>query len=546
MADLEQPDLRQGLLSEEYELQQTENGSYSRTTTSPYPISQFPSHQPRHSLSTALLRTWRIIGRLILDLAGLIPSLLLVRRRKKSTFGKASRFESPSTATTKDLCSLRRLLGLAKTIIVLVFALQILVGILWPSYTRPPKRYRELDQAVTKTGHGNANAEKVFIAAAITDSNGDLVGSDWGRNLVSLINILGPENCYLSIYANGGPDGKKELDALRQELDCDNEVVFEGHVDLSQLPHVILPDGSKRIKRLALLAEVRNRALRPLATLSTRFDKLLYVNDVVFHPVDATNLLFSTHVDANGRAHYRAACAVDFINPFKFYDTFASRDLEGYSMGIPFYPWFSNAGKGESRQDVLQQTDAVRVRSCWGGMVAFDAQFFQPSNRSLPADLVNRFRVPTDLFWDASECCLIHADIQIVPSRDSRDSGIYMNPYVRVAYDSKTLSWLGFTRRFERSYSLVHNILNHLVGLPWFNSRRTESAGEIVQDEVWISPSLSEKQDQSKGQNGHFQKIDRVADSGGFCGRRQLSVLRIEQKKGEKYYEPIPVPHGRK
>ena len=56
---------------------------------------------------------------------------------------------------------------------------------------------------------------------------------------------------------------------------------------------------------------------------------------------------------------------MDFINPFKFYGTFASRDLEGYSMGLPIYPWFSSAGKAQSRQDVLDQKDAVRVRSCW-------------------------------------------------------------------------------------------------------------------------------------------------------------------------------------
>ncbi|KAL9617666.1 MAG: hypothetical protein Q9160_007541 [Pyrenula sp. 1 TL-2023] len=541
MDGLEQLDLRQGLLSEEYELQQTENNSL-RTTTSAYFTSQFPDRRSRRSLFTALPRTWRITGQLISNLAQSIPSPLSFGRRRRRTFDETSRFESPSVATINDLCSSRRLLGLAKIIMVLVLAIQILAGIFWPSYTRPPERYRALDQAIMRTGRGNANTEKVFIAAAITDSNGDLVGGDWGRNLVSLINILGPENCYLSIYANGGRGGKKALDVLRQKVDCDNKIVFEEHVDLSQLPHIVLPDGSKRIKRLALLAEVRNRALRPLASLSTQFDKLLYVNDVVFRPVDAVNLLFSTHVDTNGRAHYRAACAVDFINPFKFYDTFASRDLEGYSMGIPFYPWFSNSGKGESRKDVLQQTDAVRVRSCWGGMVAFDARFFQPSSRSLTADLVNRFRVSTDLFWDASECCLIMADIQIVPSREWRDSGIYMNPYIRVAYDSRTLSWLGFTRRFERSYSLIHNILNHLVGLPWFNPRRMESAGEIIQDSVWTSPSSSGNEDQSKSENGSFEKIERVADPGGFCGRRKLFVLRIDRKEGEKYYEPVPVP----
>lgn len=93
------------------------------------------------------------------------------------------------------------------------------------------------------------------------------------------------------------------------------------------------------MKRIAFLAEVRNRALRPLeADPLMRFDKLLFINDVIFDPIDAVQLLFSTNIDASGRAQYGAACAVDFINTFKFYDTFATRDFEGYAMGIPFFP----------------------------------------------------------------------------------------------------------------------------------------------------------------------------------------------------------------
>jgi hypothetical protein len=141
-----------------------------------------------------------------------------------------------------------------------------------------------------------------------------------------------------------------------------------------------MPTGEKRTKRIAFLAEVRNRALRPLAAEGAgRFDKLLYINDVMFKPVDAINLLFSTNVDASGRSQHGAVCAVDFINAFKIYDRFATRDFEGYDMGIPFYPWFTDAGGGSSRQDVFDQKDAVRVRACWGGMTAFEAKWFVES-----------------------------------------------------------------------------------------------------------------------------------------------------------------------
>ena len=195
---------------------------------------------------------------------------------------------------------------------------------------------------------------------------------------------------------------------------------------------------------------------------------------MIFDPIDALQLLFSTHANDQGKADYLAACAVDFINPFKYYDIFASRDIEGYSMGVPFFPWFSSAGKGLSRKDVLDGTDVVRVESCWGGVVAFDAPFFQTmesreaitnktseQKRSISgrSDTLSgqplRFRAGLDLFWEASECCLIHDDLQkMSPVPKQHDGvGIFMNPFVRVAYASRTLWWLSTTRRFERLYS---------------------------------------------------------------------------------------------
>jgi hypothetical protein len=112
-------------------------------------------------------------------------------------------------------------------------------------------------------------------------------------------------------------------------------------------------------------------------------------------------------------------CAVDFINAFKFYDYFATRDLEGYEMGMQFFPWFADVGDAASRQDVMSQKDAVRVRSCWGGMTAFEASWFQKPLVSKPVSGKTsttrvatipssplRFRYEEDPFWEASEVCI--------------------------------------------------------------------------------------------------------------------------------------------
>ncbi|GKZ67222.1 hypothetical protein AnigIFM50267_001489 [Aspergillus niger] len=446
----------------------------------------------------------------------------------------------------------RRICNYFYAVIGIIFLLIVLTSIFRPSYTRPPPHYLSLRNAVsqsTKSGRGNIRNEKVFIAASLYDPDGELARGHWGDSVLELIDLLGEDNVFLSIYENdSGRDGESALQELADRTTCQKSIVFEQHLDLADLPTVAVPGGSRRIKRIEYLAEVRNRALRPLDDQpGVRYDKLLYLNDVAFNPVDALQLLFSTNATDDGVAQYRAACAVDFINPFKFYDTYATRDLQGFGVGVPFFPWFTSAGQGQSRQDVLAQKDAVRVRSCWGGMVAFDARFFQHgttlSAMGMQPQLSEedkspaRFRASHDTFWEASECCLIHADIQ-KPQPDPEkitDTGIYINPYVRVAYDTRTLSWLGTTRRFEKLYSWIHDILNQFIGMPWFNPRRTEVPGQISQEKVWIP-------DEQGDGNGSFQLVDRVAGKDGFCGRPGLQVIIEHRKEGQKGYEEIEVP----
>jgi hypothetical protein len=423
-----------------------------------------------------------------------------------------------------------------------LFALVLLATAFFPSYSRPPPHYDALRDAVnnsTAPGRGNPRNEKIFIAASLYDRGGGIAGGQWGKDVLRLIDLLGEKNVFLSIYENdSGPAGAGALLDLEAQVPCNKSIVFEDNLDLDSLPSVTVPGGSKRVRRIEYLAEVRNRALRPLdAHPEVVFDKLLYLNDIVFDPIDALQLLFSTHVDDNGIAKYRAACAVDFINPFKFYDTYATRDLQGYGMGLPFFPWFSNAGDGLSRKDVLSGTDSVRVRSCWGGMVAFDAQYFQFQTAGPARNETLRFRASDDAHWEGSECCLIQADLQDVPinPEEIMDTGIYMNPFVRVAYDSSTLSWLGLTRRPERLYSFVHKFLNPLVGLPRFNPRRNEVLGQRVTETVFIP-------DGNNDGGGSFQEVKRIASNDGFCGRPGLQVIVENRKEGQAGWESIPIP----
>lgn len=417
--------------------------------------------------------------------------------------------------------------------------------------------------------------ETVYIAANIVNEN--LIRGEWGRSLVGLVDLIGKDRVFVSVY--GGP--KAALQELEDMLDCEYSIVSEEELpmDVDHLPHINLPTtGEAKIKRIAYLASARNQALAPLDTMDRRFDKLLFLNDVFFSPAEAARLLWGTNV-INGKAEYRAVCATDFAASWKYYDTFATRDLEGYSLGLPIYPWFSGAGNAQSRSDVLSGKDAVRVKSCWGGMVAFDATYFQSASLSLgevnqtrtqheeeKVQLPLRFRSEPDPFYDSSECCLIHADLAALPrllpstnngpSYQADDLGIYMNPYVRVTYDSQTRSYIGFAKRFERLFAIPQAIITKLVHLPVHNARRKEEAGDIIDDYTWYSnrteatrggselehksprrskPTLEEWQSK-----GHWEEVQRVASRGGFCAVRQLLVHKEGPlEDGERNWENI-------
>ncbi|KUJ19515.1 uncharacterized protein LY89DRAFT_548849, partial [Mollisia scopiformis] len=235
---------------------------------------------------------------------------------------------------------------------------------------------------------------------------------------------------------------------------------------------------------------------------------------------------------------YKAVCAADFVASWKFYDTFATRDAEGYSIGVPLFPWFTAEGEAVTRNDVLAGKDAVRVKSCWGGMVAFDGRYFQGGN-TLEAEGISagqhaesqnsskekgkkvdgvgipelplRFRSEAEPFWDSSECCLIHSDIISLPSfpplassstlapkkEDEYDTGIYMNPYVRTAYSASAHRHIWLAKRFERLFSPLQRMLNYFARMPRFNYRRAEKEGQLVQDKLWISVHSNMTEEQS-------------------------------------------------
>ncbi|KAB8437441.1 hypothetical protein FH972_025119 [Carpinus fangiana] len=480
-----------------------------------------------------------------------------------------------------------------------------------PSYAKFPPQYTALRQTIEASndpGRANPSDQRVFIAASLYDPDGKILRGAWANSVLRLIDLLGPQNTHLSIYeSDSGPEGEQAMAEFGSRIHSPKTLRVSPHVPVDGAPTINLPDGSVGIKRIEYLSRARNIALRPLDS-EGQFDKILYLNDIYFDPVEAAQLIFLTNSQpydqpSKERSNYRAACATDFDNPFKFYDTLATRDLEGYSMGVPIFPFFTFSGGSESRKDVMAQTDAVRVKSCWGGMSAFDARYFQ---RRRPKELLSspqaakesdqdaemartregvvRFRSVPELDREYSECCLIHADLTAAPvigtlplrrdadsvSEKQMDTGIFMNPYIRTAYDEWTFDHLWVGRRLERMLAPIQGWINAYAGLPYFNDRQAVQAGESDVRTVWVTKQSSlsvvkgseeefkdedlhavdgeeQKEETETLQSradatGHWVRMSISTRPGGFCAAGNLQVKRLDPAPGQSTWATFAVP----
>ncbi|EKV12140.1 hypothetical protein PDIG_33290 [Penicillium digitatum PHI26] len=143
--------------------------------------------------------------------------------------------------------------------------------------------------------HRPQNKERIYIAS-IHWNNELVLRSHWSKALTQLVLELHPENVFISMYESGSYDNTK--DALR-ELDWKLERMrVPRNITISPVTHedematpvredgwIRTPNGKKRPRRVPYLARIRNLSLLPLQDLARQgitFDKILFLNDVVF------------------------------------------------------------------------------------------------------------------------------------------------------------------------------------------------------------------------------------------------------------------------
>ncbi|KAK4218612.1 glycosyltransferase [Rhypophila decipiens] len=273
-----------------------------------------------------------------------------------------------------------------------------------------------------------------FFLASLHWNNERILRSNWNQQVLDLVDKLGPDNVFVSVYEGGSWDDTKgalrELDAKLEKTGVAKQITLDKatHADvMAEQPEpgngwVQMPDGETKLRRIPYLSRLRNLSLKPLLDMAengTTFDYVLFLGDVVFTVGDVIALLNTNH------GNFAAACSIDFSKPPLYYDTFALRDSGGHETATQTWPYFRSH---KSRKAMLYGAP-VPVRSCWNGLVAMPTFAFTGTNglkfRGIPDSLAQHH-------LEGSECCLIHAD-----NPASRTRGVFLNPTVRVGYNKE-------------------------------------------------------------------------------------------------------------
>ena len=141
----------------------------------------------------------------------------------------------------------------------------------------------------------SAKRQKIYVASTHWN-NEYILRNYWTDSIVALAKHFGPSNVYISVYESGSWDDSKgalrQLDVLLDSLHVNRTIVLDetSHKDeIAKEPAstgwIDTPRGKKELRRIPYLSRMRNLSLEPLEKLleeGVRFDKILFLNDVVF------------------------------------------------------------------------------------------------------------------------------------------------------------------------------------------------------------------------------------------------------------------------
>ncbi|KAI8905556.1 cryptococcal mannosyltransferase 1-domain-containing protein [Gorgonomyces haynaldii] len=260
----------------------------------------------------------------------------------------------------------------------------------------------------------------------------------------SLIEFLGRDRFYVSVYENGSRDNTQLLlSDWRKTLDTRgvrNRIVTDP-----------LDTDYQKLNRIQVLAEIRNKALKPLE--QHHFDMVLFMNDV-YHCLDDTlELIHQQHSQKSD-----ITCGFDYTFQFPtgltvFYDTWVARTLSGHPITFnDIFPTFTY--DPEARWRYLNGLP-LQAYSCWNGMALLNAEPFYQNVR---------FRTGTDCM--GSECQQLADDFWSLGY-----NRVLMVPQVKVVY--KPNEWQHI-RRYKRKVQIraSRHTANTSLSLPTSQPQR--------------------------------------------------------------------------
>ncbi|TFK23846.1 hypothetical protein FA15DRAFT_620269 [Coprinopsis marcescibilis] len=280
----------------------------------------------------------------------------------------------------------------------------------------PASSYLRNDTPIPPIGRNGT----FYIAANLYNS--EKVLPTWTKELNLLIDHIGQQNVFVSIYESNSADATQELlGDLQRDL---HERKIRNHVSINKGERIEWDskDLLHSAQRISYMADIRNEALSPLYSMAEKgdtFTKVIFFNDVYFDWRSIVRLINTKNGD------YDLACAIDF-DGIGLYDTWVLRDACGRKVR-EVWPYFSLDPKAVEN---LRKGEPIEVAACWNGVAIFDASWFLPE----PSSNVSPLKFRHDDECTSSECYLTSLDMHIrtKPHRPK----IYVNPQVKVAYNS--------------------------------------------------------------------------------------------------------------
>lgn len=176
-----------------------------------------------------------------------------------------------------------------------------------------PNTYRTDPSEVHEIYKDGAPTNTTIFIASVHRNTEEILRTAWGEAVLGLVDYFGPQNVYFSAIESGSQDeSKAALLDLQTLLDLKGvantislgQTVWEqlDEINTRPPPEVRVPtwvwnvaESQWEMRRIPYLARVRNQAMEPLRELEDKgitFDKVLWINDVVFdvrHLIHAGN-----------------------------------------------------------------------------------------------------------------------------------------------------------------------------------------------------------------------------------------------------------------